>query len=68
VTPPKALSGEPFDSEASTQVSTSAKKNKPGISIAPPRYKALSDVELERVIRNEIAKNPHLIKRKLTFY
>jgi hypothetical protein len=39
------------------------KKANKGISIAPRRFSCLSDIELERVIRNEIRKYPHLVRR-----
>eukprot|EP00347_Sterkiella_histriomuscorum_P001067 403373456 len=57
-------------SEVSTQASEfsdSKKKIRQGITIAPIPFSKLSDQELERYLRMEIKKNPHLIKRKLTF-
>jgi hypothetical protein len=39
-----------------------------GISIAPLQYSKLSDIELERVIRNELINNPYIIGRRIANY
>ncbi len=53
-------------SVASTMISENSadKKKRQGISIAPIPYSKLTDIELERVIRAEIRKNPYLINKK----
>ena len=60
---PKKKEEEPMNVPISYLPVLEEPKKKTGVSIAPIQYSKLTDLELERVIRYELKKNPHLIKR-----
>jgi len=60
---PKKKEEEPVNVPISYLPVLEEPKKKTGVSIAPIQYSKLTDLELERVIRYELKKNPHLIKR-----